>query len=257
MSGTRVCAFCDQTAPLTREHIWPRCIIERTPSYNARYLGKTEKFFEGELTVKDVCASCNNGALSSLDDYICGLYDSQLSRIALRRQPRTVLFDYRLLSRWLLKASYNSARANQSDVAVLKQYASYILAGTPDPDGFEVRLELVAPSRNPRYVPGSSGMQEIPPYSVRCCRIEVPHNPVPDTTLRLVAVNSFYFWLVFWPSGVDAAPLRELLPGRPLASTMDRLTLSPKRGTLELHSDWVLNPNASRSMKSFRVRNGG
>lgn len=255
MSGTRVCAFCDQPAPLTREHIWPRCIIERTPSYSARYLGKTEKFFEGELTVKDVCATCNNGVLSSLDDYICSLYDRQLSRIALRRQPRTVLLDYPLLSRWLLKASYNSARANLSDVAVLKQYAPYILAGTPDPEGFEVRLELVAPSKNPKYVPGSSIMQEIPPHSVRCCRIEIPHNPVPDTIVRLVAVNSFYFWLVFWSSGTDASPLLELLPGKSIAPNMDRLTLSPKRGTLELHADWVRNPNASRSMKSFRMRN--
>ena len=257
MSSTRVCAFCDQPSPLTREHIWPRCVIERTPSYNARYLGKTEKFFEGELTVRDVCAACNNGVLSSLDDYICNLYDTQFSRVAARRQPRTVLFDYGLLLRWLLKASYNSARANQSDIAVLKRYASYILAGTPDPDGLQVRLELIAPSKNPRHVPGSTGMQEIPPYSVRCCRIEIPHNPVPGTTVRLVAVNSFYFWLVFWSSGTDASSLLQFLPGKPLAPNMDRVTLTPKRGTLEVLADWVLNPNANRSMKSFGARNRG
>jgi len=257
MTSVRVCAFCDQPSPLTREHIWPRCIIERTRDYNARYVGKAEKFIEGELTIKDVCAVCNSGVLSTLDDYICRLYDTQFSRIAPRRQPRTFIFDYSLLVRWLLKASYNSARANQSDITVLRKYVAFILDGNSLPEGLEVRLELIGPSKNPRFLPGSDNWKEIPPLSVRCCRIEIPGNPVPNTTVRLVAINSFYFWLVFWPLGVDAAPLLALVPGKPLLANTDRITASPKRGTLELHADWVLNPKAGESMRSFRGRNGG
>jgi len=157
----------------------------------------------------------------------------------------------------LLKASYNSARANQSDIAVLKQYAAFILDGNSFSEGLEVRLELIGPSRNPRYLPGSENWKEIPPQSLRCCRVEVPGNPVSNTTVRLVAINSFYFWLVFWPSGVDAAPLLTLVPGKSLLANADRVTVSPKRGMLEVHADWMLNPKASESMKSFRGRNGG
>ena len=257
MTAARVCAFCDQPSPLTREHIWPRCIIERTPNYNARYVGKAEKFIEGELTVRDVCAVCNNGVLSTLDGYICQLYDTQFLRIAPRRQSRTFLFDHSLLLRWLLKASYNAARANQSDIAVLKQYAPFILSGNPFPERLEVRLELIGPSKNPRYAPGSNTIKEIPPRSYRCCRIEIPGNPVPNTTVRLVAINSFYFWLAFWPPGVEAAPLLALLHGTPLLPNVKQISLSPRRGMLEVHSDWFLNPRASESMKSFRGRNGG
>lgn len=257
MASAQACAFCNQPSPLTREHIWPRCIIERTPDYNARYVGKAEKFIEGELTVRDVCAACNNGVLSMLDDYICRLYDTQFSRIASRRQPRTFIFDHSLLLRWLLKTSYNSARANHSDIAVLKQYSTFILDGNPKPEGLEVRLELISPSKNPRYLPGTDNLREIPPESVRCCRIEVPGNPVPNTTIRLVAINSFYFWLVFWPPSVDATPLLARVPGKPLLTRVDRITVSPRRGMLEVHADWVLNPKASESIRSFRKRNGG
>lgn len=254
MTAPRECAFCNQSAALTREHVWPRCIIERTPSYNARYLGKNEKFFEGDLTVRDVCASCNNGVLSALDDYICQLFDAQFSRIALARQSRTFIFNFSLLLRWLLKASYNSARANQSDVALLARFAPFVLGGDLPPDAVEVRLELIHPSKNPNYRPGGGGSKEIPPQSVRCCRIEVPNNPVPGATIRLVAINSFYFWLIFWPPETDPLPLQKLLPGTSLSSRNERVRMFPSRGMLELHSDWMLNPRARQSMKTLRAR---
>jgi hypothetical protein len=85
------CAFCGEVRSLTLEHIWPRGIIKRAPSYNARYIGKAEKFVGAELTVKDVCSECNSGALSLLDHYICTLYDAQFGRMAAAREPRLFL----------------------------------------------------------------------------------------------------------------------------------------------------------------------
>lgn len=252
-----VCAFCNQSAVLTREHIWPRCIIQRTPNYKARYVGKSEKFVEGDLTVKDVCASCNNGALSALDDYICQLYDAHFSRIALARRSRTLFFDFPLLLRWLLKASYNSARANQSDVGLLARYAPFVLRGGPLPEEMEVRLELIHPSKNLNYRPGTRCRKDIPPESARCFRVEIPENPAPGTTVRCIAINSFYFWLIFWPPDTDLSPLRALLPGTALPPNATRMSVFPSRGTLELHTDWVLNPKAGQSMKALRARNGG
>jgi hypothetical protein len=254
MLSTRKCAFCNGSGKLTREHIWPRCIIERTPSYNARYLGQIETFFEGDLTVKDVCVSCNNGPLSALDNYICELYDAHFSRIAAARQPRNFVFDSQQLFRWLLKASYNSARANQTDTDVLARYAPFVLNGGNSPSEFEVRLELIRPSRNPNYRPGTSAPREIPPLSTRCCRIEVPNNPVPGRIIRLVAINSFYFWLIFWPSDADRTAVQETLPGSSIVPNSRKMTLFPRREMLELHANWVLNPKANESMRVLRVR---
>lgn len=254
MTTARTCAFCDQPVPLTREHVWPRCIIERTPKYTARYIGQAQKFIKGEATVKDVCAECNNGVLSALDDYICQLYGEQLFRIALARQSRTFLFNFPLLLRWLLKASYNAARANHSDVVLLSRYAPFILHGGAIPEGVEVRLELIHPSKARAHPPSGRHQRELLPQSVRCCRIEIPANPVTGMTLRLVAINSYYFWLVFGAPKGSSLPF---LPGKPLSPQANRLTAFPSRGAIEAHADWVLDPKANAAMMSLQAQNAG
>ena len=173
MATVRVCAFSNQAKPLTREHIWPKGIIQRVPGYNARYIGSQQKFVEAELTVKDVCASCNNGALSTLDSYICRLFDAQFVRIAQPRRARTLVYEYEPLLRWLLKTSYNAARANHTDVTRLGVYSSFILLGGIPPQDVQMRLELVHPSKNPKHVPGSNSREFIAPQSVRCSRAEM------------------------------------------------------------------------------------
>ena len=67
MNTKRVCAYCAKEAPLTREHLWPGGIIKRAKDLNTSYFGKLNKFIDAELTIKDVCAECNNGPLSELD----------------------------------------------------------------------------------------------------------------------------------------------------------------------------------------------
>jgi len=254
MNSRRVCAYCGRDGPLTREHIWPSGIIARTKSINTSYLGKLEKFIDAELTIKDVCASCNNGPLSALDAYICDLFDAQFSRPAVRRQARTFVYDYDKLLRWLLKISFNTARANDSDVAVLSSYTSFMLKGGAPPPEVQVHLELVHASPNPNWSPGSAAMKEIPAVSIRCARVEMPEDPLPGTTLRLVALYGFYFWIIIAPTGTETTPLHHGLPGKLLPSGRGKLALYPSRGMLELHADWVRNPRASQSMRDLRVR---
>ena len=174
-----------------------------------------------------MCADCNNGVLSALDGYICQLFDAQFARIALARQPRTFHFNFLLLLRWLLKTSYNSARANQSDAALLARYAPFIIGAGPPPSEIEVRLELIHPSKNPNYSHGGGGMKEIPPQSVRCCRIVVSNDPNSGATIRLVAINSFYFWLTFWVPETDRTSLQALLPGKLISSSQERVRMFP------------------------------
>src|SRR5436190_20485230 len=58
----------------------------------------------------------------------------------------TITFEYdgdRLL-RWLLKLSYNSARAQNADVRVLREYRKVMLGESPLPDRIRCWLHLVS-----------------------------------------------------------------------------------------------------------------
>ena len=254
MNTKRVCAYCAKEAPLTREHLWPGGIIKRAKDLNTSYFGKLNKFIDAELTIKDVCAECNNGPLSELDTYICELFDAQFCRQVVRREVRTFLYDYEKLLRWLLKISFNTARANDSDVVVLSRYANYVLMGGEPPNDVQVRLELIHTSKNPNWSPDNGVKKEIPASSIRCARTDMPENPLPGTTVRLVALYGFYFWLVVTPANVDTTRLYQRLPGKPLSPNSNKLSLHPTRGALELHADWALNTAASHSFHELRAR---
>jgi hypothetical protein len=78
-----VCAFCDRDVPrLTKEHLWPAALHNRAGKVNPIpgdryqfYLKKIDKTVVGEPQIRDVCAECNNGPLSMLDEYACRLWD--------------------------------------------------------------------------------------------------------------------------------------------------------------------------------------
>ncbi len=255
MSALRTCAYCGSSGPLTREHLWPAGIIARS-TVNLSYIGKLEKYVDAELTIKDVCAACNNGPLSSLDAYACSLYEAQFLRQALKRESRNFIYEYSTLLRWLLKMSYNTARANNSDGAVLSKFAPYVLGGGPSPVNVQVRLELIHPSKNPHWSPGTDTMQEIPAATIRCAKIEMPADPLPGTTARLVAINSYYFWVTITPPGADIRRLHAGLPGKLLPPDKSRISLHPTRGMLELHATWLSNPRANSSIRALRGGSG-
>ena len=66
----KLCSYCRSKGPFTTEHIWPRGIAKRVPELKARYFGKADKVLPAEQTIKDVCALCNNGELSTLDGIV-------------------------------------------------------------------------------------------------------------------------------------------------------------------------------------------
>lgn len=251
MSSQKTCSYCGQATQLTKEHLWPRGIIARAKNINTSYFGKLEKFVDAELTIRDVCAPCNNGPLSELDGYICQLFDGQFNRQVPPRQSRTFIYDYQKLLRWLLKISYNTARANGTTVDVLAKHSQYILHGGTPPSDVSIRLELIHPSPNPKWSPESDALKVIPAESIRCCRIEMPETPLPGATVRLVAIYGYYFWLVFVPSGLNSEALHSGLPGKLISSKKGRMSTFASRGMLELHQNWAMNPKASESMRQL------
>jgi len=192
-----VCAYCRSTTnKLTREHIWPSCIIKRVPNYKARYSERANKVFSGDLTIADVCDECNNGPLSQLDAYICKLYDRWFVQFPERGQWLDFDYDWSMLGRWLLKISFNSARASGSDDAVLEKFADVILGTDPRPPDLAIWLDLAEPTYfETQRESGIIETKRVPPSMTRVCRIQIPETEIPNYTVRLVAINAFYFYL--------------------------------------------------------------
>src|SRR5262249_12994416 len=129
----KYCAYCGAEGPLTREHLWPESLRRRlkkanNPKQSIVWLAKIDKEFAADPTIRDVCSTCNNIRLSSLDSYICELFDRYFVHIPERYERVTFDYDYHRLKRWLLKICFNSARINSSkDAFVFPPLLPYML----------------------------------------------------------------------------------------------------------------------------------
>lgn len=117
---------------MTKEHLYPDCLQARREGNRVYSSNATSDTFVGgaALQIKDVCADCNNGVLSELDQYFCRLYDSFIDdRIVRSGEQVQFCYEYDALLRWLLKMLYNNARAGKAaeeHVDRLRGYSGYI-----------------------------------------------------------------------------------------------------------------------------------
>lgn len=129
------CAYCDNTGKMSREHVIPAGFIEHMePKKGITFLDKAPtKVIDAEIIIKDVCASCNNGYLSVLDSYALNLILKYNDKISLKTKKIQFKYNYDLLTRWLLKVCYNSARTNDSyhDVSLYEKNVDYIMDRGP------------------------------------------------------------------------------------------------------------------------------
>jgi hypothetical protein len=240
------CAYCDNQCKRTREHVIPDWYND-TP-------GEAETFsacaplthLKGDLIVRDVCGRCNNGVLSSLDGYGKELYEKHFAAPAYAGE--TVSFDYdgdRLI-RWLLKLSYNSARAQNADVRVLHEYRKVMLGEAPLPDRircwlhlvsatcFDASAKLVRPAR--RDEEGQSETRE--PLWFRIGQFRLIDFPALSLVQRAVVINSFSFTLLVaradaaWPCQEFDQWVKEFTSGFPAARP-----IQPGVGSLALKAE--------------------
>lgn len=162
----KACAYCEKNLPVTREHIWSDCLIEKYENLST-YSKRDNKFYKGDPTIKDVCGNCNNVLLSKLDAYLCVLYDGLFHRILMPSEGMRIEYDYDMLLRALLKISYNSSRANASDKVIKahRNLAKYILHGQFR-QNVALRLLVVTASRAINLDAGSESLLE--PKHLRC-----------------------------------------------------------------------------------------
>ncbi|ELY22214.1 hypothetical protein ACK8HJ_22185 [Vreelandella titanicae] len=132
-----VCSYCENECSLTREHIIPN-FLYRYQKRNGGHIGWNEgaqKIIGGEAQIKDVCQRCNNGVLHDLDDY--GREFLENAGIFVENfliKQHVVYYDYCSLLRWLLKISFNSARASKNQASVFEYQKGFILNGSGSSD---------------------------------------------------------------------------------------------------------------------------
>jgi hypothetical protein len=206
MTPMMKCPYCDSPKPATREHVIPRWYSE-TPgdrdTFNAR---APVTQFKGDLTVKDVCEDCNSGALSALDAYGRELYVRYFAAPVYADETVDFVCDGDRLVRWLLKMSFNSARAHNADVRVLSQYRQIILGQSPLPDRVRCWLHLVPPTCiDPTAGPRPARREERDdpdidePHWFRIAQMRLPSHAAPGLVQRMVLINSFAFTLLASP----------------------------------------------------------
>lgn len=235
----RTCAYCGMQRRLTKEHIWPKSIIRRVGK-RASYNPKAGKFFWTDMVITDVCEQCNNGPLSTLDAYGAELYDHYFGSYYLGSKPVEFACDFQRFAKWLLKLSFNAARANGSDYPRLSKYAPYLIDPVARlPDDFTIAADLVLPGAiDPKSEP-------LLPGSNRICRIDFT-KPIDDwCTVRLVAINSYYFWILIQDvpdSQVNLSHAKAVLariPGTAIARSGVPVSLkSSGADVFNMHKDW-------------------
>ena len=191
----KTCAYCGKGSTLTKEHIWPRCLIEKYENL-LTYSKRKDSLYEGEPTIKDVCERCNNVVLSKLDSYLSSIYDRHFERILLPGEATSLSYDYGLLLRGLLKISYNSARADASEKVVKshKSFVNFIMHGGYCPP-IELRLQVVTASQEINLDNGEQSL--LKPKHLRVATILYNGSLAQRFVVRMVAFNCFWFFLIF------------------------------------------------------------
>lgn len=103
LNTSKTCIFCGGSK-LTKEHVWPQWLIELLPAKTIRQtrLGGAPSEFSGDVTVKSVCADCNNCWMSSLEDAIRALLGGMVLDIAVSLDSSQQL----LLGTWAVKTAF-------------------------------------------------------------------------------------------------------------------------------------------------------
>ena len=105
-ASTMTCVYCGGNGDSTREHVFPAWVRGLISGYSPSVPSRVKHPWGGESVVTDVCASCNNGPLSRLDEGARGWWEGTLagSRSLNARAAEA-------LAKWAVKVAYNSQRA--------------------------------------------------------------------------------------------------------------------------------------------------
>ena len=197
MEKNKVCVYCGG-GKVTSEHVFPECFRKTVgePLFTAKTLDG-EKAISSALTVRDVCAQCNNGPLSQLDAYICGLNSRYFERIIHAGDRVRFEYEYDMLLRALLKLSYNVARARKWPLKPWQDTAEYIVGKGASPPWLHIFLQLMIPTPlREAHLPVAEDATEVPPIPMRVALADVrPFHGLMSGCL--VSIRSYRFFVVW------------------------------------------------------------
>lgn len=232
----KLCSYCNKQGKLTKEHIWPKCLINRMPELEANYLDSIKKFVSSDLVVSDVCAECNNTKLSVLDSYLCKLYDSYFNTYRETKQVFIFEYDYELLLRCLLKITYNSSRTIQKNENYFIKFRNFILNGGEVFENIVIKLDIITPS----IIDGVN----VYPKSARCGPIDVGFK-TDNFILRMISINSFYFYILILK--------KEFIEGNSLSECQEILSRVPGTIVHPYRRDTLLNKFSDANTYSVHI----
>jgi hypothetical protein len=242
MTTSRTCAYCGTSERPTREHLWPASLHRRLVKFANKaesrfWLQKIEKEIPKEPTVRDVCSDCNNGELAVLDGYICQLFDRSFAHVHKRYEKVVFEYDYHRLKRWLLKMCFNSARIHSAiDEIVLPPLLPYIM-GKSESVGRSVQLyvQLSYPAEIPESLLDPEDLRPMMHYPTlnRCGNLWFNVEGVGKKMLRAVHLQSFSFYLAFFPAGECRAALDHFTNAF-LQQMQETVLLRPSRNKVTL-----------------------
>lgn len=183
----RKCAYCNKERKLTKEHIWPKCIVNRMPDSDLKFLNSKKIVTGSDLVISDVCSDCNNNLLSLLDSYLCSLFDKYFVNFIEEKIPFNFEYKYELLLRSLLKITFNSSRTVTRTDSDFEKFKNFILYGNEIHENLIIKLDIVTATlmNGEKYYPKSA----------RCGTVDI--NEKSDKyILRVISINSFYFYII-------------------------------------------------------------
>ncbi|HHK9527896.1 TPA: hypothetical protein ACQZHT_001046 [Enterobacter hormaechei] len=231
----KFCAYCKSTSNLTREHIFPSAIIKSFDIDLLTITDKSDYHFKSDPVIGDVCSECNNGVLSQLDAHFVASFKKQMLTPLKPGDEITFEYEYDYLLRELLKVSYNSARASNGGYnarTTLEKYIPYILNGNKKIDGAILSL-LIVTSANRIVLETGEPVAPLEPYLLRSTSIGGLNLNTNNYIVRMVAFNSFWFFL--------------LIPKRPVTSKIKNEFWKEFKSKTHLHG--VLLKKGNKSIK--------
>ncbi len=198
-----ICAYCGNEyryKELTKEHTVNKSLLnfmelQQAPGY-ARF---SDNYTINYLTTKDVCADCNNGALSRLDKYsIEFMKDNSILNLYIDENTKlNINFDFNLLSRWLLKTIYNSERKNGYAEVQNKMhfYKKHILGKENIP--FEIYLEILKDVSEEQIHKQNKSIDKLKPF-LKLGNV-VFNSDKGIEYLKSFTINNFMFYIFILP----------------------------------------------------------
>jgi len=189
-----VCAYCDKSADLTKEHLIPKWLYNVTKHYDWQTIDRVKnKTIDAEVMIGDVCANCNNIILGNLDAKAKELFHKYFENFIEKDHTISFSYDFDLLTRWLLKLAFNSSRVHKSTQDYFIPYKPYIIGQS----NLALKLALCVYLVFPTEVEGKTDAErKIYPEAIRFARIQHSDYEQFFDICNLIAINSFYFILL-------------------------------------------------------------